>query len=591
MATRQRKTWKPDRNGRYSRQLGWTVDSRSGIRGQPKFYLGTDPKEAARRNRKLEELWEHVESLAAQGIIDPSWMPNGLWSKEMEHLFESQRPTWNDVTLSFAKQIAKGAVQVVVPKGSRISCSYAQYINTLRQHFPMTPFALEDQSEYQMGYDRNRASALAEIKADELRYTMMGNLAPGEVRQSDHSLHQALDAYIEHAKHDVKPSIDGNGNQLKPTASNRIKYANVLKERHKDIPLSALSPVACEEMLIYWRNRPPVKGRTRPIAVCTAQNMIYEVKRFFKWLHRSEFDWRKPEGLEDLNTKVAQSDQETQATVTKERKLVFELEELRILNEYCTPLERVLFLLGLNCGFGAAESGTLRLNEIHLFQPHPDARHIGFDGSPLDSFIFRVRLKSRVYGQHLLWPQAVEAIKWAITRLNEAGDVAPNSLLLLSNRGLPLFRTTSGGNSGQRIKNIWEHGLMRRVRKEYPEFRKLSFGKLRKTASSLIRRFGDGETASVFLCHGRPVKSNKLLDIYAERDFARVFRAIRKVEEYLQPVFESAPEDLHAQPQPQKTGRRTVKRLFALKEQGHSIREIAEEVGISKSAVARHLGK
>jgi hypothetical protein len=260
MATRQRKIWKPDRNGRYSRQLGWTVDSRSGLRRQPKFYLGTDPKEAARRNSKLEELWEHVESLSAQGIIDPSWMPNGLWSKEMDHLFESQRPIWNDVTLAFAKQIAKGAVQVVVPKDSLISCSYAQYINTLREHFPMTPFAPEDQLEYQMGYDRNRATALAEIKAHELRHTMMGNLAPGEVWQSDHSLHQALDAYIEHAKQDVKPSVDGEENQLKPTARNRIKNANVLKERYKDIPLSALSFAECERMLIYRRNRPPVTG-------------------------------------------------------------------------------------------------------------------------------------------------------------------------------------------------------------------------------------------------------------------------------------------------------------------------------------------
>ena len=132
---------------------------------------------------------------------------------------------------------------------------------------------------------------------------------------------------------------------------------------------------------------------------------------------------------------------------------------------------------------------------------------------------------------------------------------------------------------------------MKRVRQDYPDFRKLSFGKLRKTASSLIRRFGDGETAGVFLCHGHPVKSDRLLDIYADRDFARVFRAIREVEEYLRPVFDSAPDDLHAQPGPQKTGRKTVKRIAALKKQGMSIREISKEIGMSKSAVARHLGK
>jgi transposase len=592
MATRHRKAWRPDRNGRYSRQLGWIVDRRSGLRGQPKFYLGTDPKEAARRNSKLEEFWERIESLAIEGIIDPSWMPDGLCLKELDHLFESHRPIWNDVTLSFAKQMAKGVLPIVVPRDGKISTNYAQYIHQLREHFPMIPFAPEDQAEYQMGYERNRANALSEIKAHELCHAVMGNLAPGEVRQCDHSLHQALDAYCEHAKQDVKPTVDGQGKRLKPTASNRIKNAKVLKERHKDVPLSALTFSECERMLLYWRNRPPVKGKTTPIAVCTAQNMIYEVKRFLRWLHRSEFAWKKPEGLEDINTRVDQSDEEVQATATKEKKSVFDLDELCILNEYCTPLERVLFLLGLNCGFGAAESGTLRINEIHLFQPHPDARHMGFESSSADSFIFRVRLKNRVYGQHLLWPQTVDAIRWAMDRRSGLGDVSPESLLLVSNRGLPLFRATRGGNSGQRIKNIWGHGLLKRVCRDYPEFRRLSFGKLRKTASSLVRRFGGGgPTAGVFLCHGHPVKSDRLLDIFAERNFARVFRAIRQVEEYLRPVFEAAPKDLRAQPQPRQAGRGTAKRLAEMKEEGYSVREIAEKVGMSKSAVARRLEK
>ncbi len=92
MVTRQRKTWKPDRDGKYSRQRGWTVNRRTDVRRQPKFYIGTDLKEATRRNGKLEEFWEHIKSLAAQGIIDSTWTPDGLWSRELEHLFESQRP-------------------------------------------------------------------------------------------------------------------------------------------------------------------------------------------------------------------------------------------------------------------------------------------------------------------------------------------------------------------------------------------------------------------------------------------------------------------------------------------------------------------
>ena len=174
------------------------------------------------------------------------------------------------------------------------------------------------------------------------------------------------------------------------------------------MPLSSLGYDACEAMIRYWRNRPPVKGTDRPIAVITAENHIYELKCFFRWLHRSQrFNWRKPEDFDEIETRVAETPQEIQARATTEQVETFTLEELCILNEYATPLERLLLLLGLNCGFGGAESGTLTLNQIHLFQAHPKAKEIGFESTANDSFIRRVRLKSKVYGEHLLWPQTV----------------------------------------------------------------------------------------------------------------------------------------------------------------------------------------
>ena len=84
------------------------------------------------------------------------------------------------------------------------------------------------------------------------------------------------------------------------------------------------------------------------------------------------------------------------------------------------------------------------------------AKHIGYDSSPSDSFILRVRRKNRVYGEHVLWPQTVEALQWAIERRRSLGDIS-DFTLLVSAHGLPLFHTTSGGNSGQRIKNIWDN--------------------------------------------------------------------------------------------------------------------------------------
>lgn len=94
----------------------------------------------------------------------------------------------------------------------------------------------------------------------------------------------------------------------------------------------------------------------------------------------------------------------------------YTLDELRLLSEYARPMERVLLLLGLNCGFNKMELGCLRLNEVALRQRHPYTGLLGFESSDADSFIRRVRGKSGVYAEWLLWPQTVQAWEWAIQR-------------------------------------------------------------------------------------------------------------------------------------------------------------------------------
>ena len=45
--------------------------------------------------------------------------------------------------------------------------------------------------------------------------------------------------------------------------------------------------------------------------------------------------------------------------------------ELVTLYQYATGLERLLLLLGLNCGFGQAEIASLQMEEIDLDKKHP----------------------------------------------------------------------------------------------------------------------------------------------------------------------------------------------------------------------------
>ena len=214
----------------------------------------------------------------------------------------------------------------------------------------------------------------------------------------------------------------------------------------------------------------------------------------------------------------------------------------------------------------------------------------------------RVRHKTGVYGEWILWPETVLALEWAIKRRRKQTTVRrgtskgktitmqSDSILLLSEDGLPLVKQTAKGNQSNRIANLWRDGLTKRIRKDHPAFRKLSFNKLRKTAGDLIRHEADGEISGVFLTHGQPVKSDELSDEYTNRPFAKVFRAIQGVRSYLDPVFEFKP----IWPEKRKQGGPNIsiakaERIRKLRTQGYKALDIAKKVGVSPMTVYRQL--
>ena len=314
------------------------------------------------------------------------------------------------------------------------------------------------------------------------------------------------------------------------------------------------------------------------------------MKRFLRWLHKcKQFDWRKPENFDEVKTKV------DAAPGDQQRKLVqvdtYSLDELKLLNEYATPLERVFVLLGLNCGFGVAEIASLLVGEVILFRGH-DERHqeiLGYQTTNADSFIKRIRRKNGVYGEHILFPQTVAAMQWALQRRSKHPEFRPESVLLLNDKGIPYDRPTKGDHRNQQIPNRFAE-LVRRVKRDHPDFPSLSFGKLRKTAGDLIRRFADGEIHAVFMCHGQPVATDNLTDVYSNRPFGKVFKVIRGVQEYLQPVFAAAGAVPFNSRLSQVAYRsETHDRIIELCSQGRSVREVAAEVSRSQTAVRQHL--
>ena len=572
MATRSRQNWKLDGQGEYARQVGWKY-SRNGKLIQHKFRLGADLKEAKRRGQKLLDLWGQVEATTSTPGEPVIWYP---------------------FTLYVAKQIAKGKVQIEVPRMLHDGPeAYARYVHRVQRHYPMVSFVAEDEEAYVAGATANRTMAEGQIRELEeqlstrkTKHIRSGNIGQADLSQHTGMLHDAMRSYIEWIEKDYfRPALG----RINDGGRTKIRQVETLMTRHENQPLSMVDEAVVEEMFRFWRQRPFKKGSTKPVSRKSAENYIGELKRFFRWLHKCrEFDWRKPENFDEIKTKV------DAAPGDQQRRLVqvdtFSLDELRLLNEYATPLERVFLLLGLNCGFGVAEIASLLVGEVVLFKGH-EARHqelLGYQTTNADSFIKRIRRKNGVYGEHILFPQTAAAMQWALQRRGKHPGFQPESILLLNDRGVPYNQPTKGNHRNQQIPNRFAVLVQRIKQDSHPDFPSLSFGKLRKTAGDLVRRFADGEIFGVFMCHGQPVATDNLADVYSNRPFGKVFKAIREIQQYLQPVFAAAgPVPFNSRLSQVTYRSETSDRILELHDKARSIREIAEVVGWSRMRVQR----
>jgi len=572
--------WKTDGRGRYRRMVGWKDDG--GKRVQQPFYFGTELDQAKARYLRVRELWAHLERIheSSKSVLNSKFE---LPPADSECLWDSQ-------SLWVARELAAGRVQIMVPLGSGVpATAYVSLIDSLAKRYPMVYFVPEEPETYRAGKDTWQLYVEGEQKRIPLP---LANAAP----HASALLHQSLDKYIEHIqKTDLEPTPEGP--QLTAFGHLKVEQARRLKSRQPDRPLSTLDLQGCQELLDYWRMRPLTEPRSKrpskPMETRYCENHIAELNRFFRWLHKSKsFDWRKPEDFDELETRVKDlPDERTNINFLNVE--VFSLDELAILNKYATPLERLLLLLGLNCGFKGAEQGTLRFDHLFLDRPHPHAAMIGdvarFDLGPEDRFILYSRNKSKVYGEFLLWQQTLDGLRWAVARQKRicARQKIETSQLLLTEEGIPFFRRTeSKKNRSQIFGNKWS-GLIERIRKDHPEFPRYSFTTLRDTAADRIRHIAGGEVASVFLLHGKPVTKDNLLDLYTNRPFGEVFKALRQLEQDLKPVFDAAPNDPWESPMQQYTTLSTREKMMELHRQGVKAPEIAKRFGKSPMTVYR----
>lgn len=489
------------------------------------FYLGTNEPEAQIRAIRLGQLWEAIKDRP-----DP----------------------WEGMAFEVGKAIARGETEIPVAPSSLGTFTTMERIAKLQADFPMTRFVSAAHQDMVKEEQKTEAERLR--KEADIREHGSAEGLP---------FHTALDAFLlQSVNLDREPGTD----QLSESALRVGRNVKILKLHHANSPLSALDLLGIDKILSYWANRPKVARTGKPASVHTCREQIKIFRRFLRWASRAGL-WVQPNGYAVTPVRIRTLPAEHEAKATEEQVQRYKREQLQTIWQYARPLERVYILLALNCGFGQREIVTLRQKDI------------------VGDKIKRVRHKSGVYGEWTLWPETVVALEWYFKHYRPQSS-APE--VFMTKAGVPLASRSAKGNHSREIANTWQR-VLHRICKDYPDFRSLSFNKLRKTAGNLIRRIAGGEIAKTFLCHGKPVKDDPLSEVYSNRDFRRVFKALRRAYKHLAPVFAAVAEPFpaHKVPQPSLSLGK-INRIRSLRAQGFAVAKTAEETGVSKDTVRRY---
>jgi len=249
---------------------------------------------------------------------------------------------------------------------------------------------------------------------------------------------------------------------------------------------------------------------------CT--NYIGELGRFFRWLHlSSQFQWRKPEDFDLIRRMPHELDDDAEKEAQDVP--VWTTGQLKVLNEYATPIERIFLLLGLNCAYEADQTGGLRIGDLHLDAKVP--------------YIRRIRRKKKTRSIHVLWGQTNDGLRWALERRRHRK--VEGDMLLLTEKDQPYWRKTKGGNRATAIPRLWAD-LLKRVRVDHPDFPMLPFNSLRDTSANMVRQLVGEEVATLHLAHKHQSKDENL-GRYTNPVRKRHFKAFRVLERKLEAVF------------------------------------------------------
>ncbi|MBX9679108.1 MAG: hypothetical protein K2X38_10130 [Gemmataceae bacterium] len=516
--------------GQFYREIGKKLNGKA-----VRFYLGADERQATASVTRLEALWDGVET---------------RWNDQQEGDGNfTDFPCWDDLTLILGRAIAKGEWTVKLDPPTDDAGELAVWMGAIKTYYPMVNVAIDQPELLQEGRKPFLEQARKELDEEEAIHRerlsdIKRFIQPhgGKVTTRE-TLHDALDAYKEW----IEKSFVDIGGRTTQTGKKQGERAERIKRYAQDMPLSDFGVDEIEAIIEFWRTRPRKSKGGGPYSFSLCKHTIRLFKHFLRWLHKEKaFPWKKPVDL-DLDRIKIVPDRETKYKVE-----TYSREELAVLWQHASYFERQLLLLALNCGFSISEIGSLDWKEV-------EGDHIK-----------GLRPKTKVYGEFKLWPLTRQAL----------GEPKKKGPVFTTRTGSSLIAPTKGNNPSAKIPAAW-YRLLKRVQKHHPDFKRLGFHHLRKTAGNFVRKLSDGETMGVFLRHGKPVKSDPLAGTYSNPVFSRVADAQDRVWELLKDIFTPLEEvDL-----PRKTSPETIRQIRLLRKQGIPTKKLAEMFGISLNMI------
>ena len=343
------------------------------------------------------------------------------------------------------------------------------------------------------------------------------------------SFHEAFAVYESHVETELARNL---GRSTVEQRKSQIKY---LMQHHPDRRLAIMDLEQCSLLFNHWTSI-PLKTKTDHYSRSTCKHRVSELSMFLDWLHTTnEFDWRKPEDYDTISKKIKKLPGKRKSIREIVAKKTFEVGHLATINRHCTVLERLLLYLGLNCCFGAAESGRLEQDDLFLHLENPIAhlwQQFDFTSSTNDSWIGYLRPKTGVAGMWWLWPETVTVLEqWLKDR------PAPQSpRIVVTKTGKSLYRDESK-NAQSGFQSLWSK-LVIRAQATDSSIPPFPFGTLRDQFSDWLVYKHKSETASIALAHGTPFKDDLML-CYANLPFPTLFQEQREYRKVMQPVFDA----------------------------------------------------